>query len=80
MATTPLRIEDERKVRVPAAEDLGAVLLVGGTGMLADASRWIAGQARHVTLVARAPEALAQEPRLESAGCDRADLRLVRAV
>ena len=70
MATTTLRIEDERKVRVPAAEDLGAVLLVGGTGMLADASRWIAGQARHVTLVARAPEALAQELGAEAVALD----------
>ena len=70
MANTTIRIEGELKVQVPAAENLGEVLLVGGTGMLAGASRWIAGQARHVTLVARAPEALAQELGAEAVPLD----------
>ncbi|WP_375550567.1 hypothetical protein [Rhodophyticola porphyridii] len=37
------------------------VLVVGGTGILADASRWIAGHCNHLTLLARRPEALAKE-------------------
>ena len=37
------------------------VLVVGGTGMLAEATRWLAGRVDHLTLVARSPEALAAE-------------------
>ncbi len=40
---------------------LGRVLIIGGTGMLAEASRWIAARSEAVTLVARRPEALAAE-------------------
>ena len=53
-----------------SAEGLGEVLLVGGTGMLAGASRWIAQQARQLTLVARAPEALARELGAEAVALD----------
>lgn len=40
---------------------LGAVFVMGGTGMLAGATRWIAERADAVTLAARQPEALAEE-------------------
>lgn len=43
------------------ARDLGAVLVVGGTGMLAAATRALAAQATSLTLIARAPDALARE-------------------
>ena len=36
-------------------------LIVGGTGMLAEASRWIATRAKQTVLAARHPEALAAE-------------------
>ncbi|MBM7066233.1 hypothetical protein [Actibacterium sp. 188UL27-1] len=36
-------------------------LVVGGTGMLADATRWLAARVPDLTLVARSPEALATE-------------------
>ena len=36
-------------------------LIIGGTGMLAEASRWVAAQAGQTVLAARKPEALAAE-------------------
>ena len=36
-------------------------LIIGGTGMLADASRWVAARAKQTVLAARHPEALATE-------------------
>ncbi|WP_417587278.1 hypothetical protein [Pararhodobacter oceanensis] len=44
-----------------AAADLGSVLVVGGTGMLRDATCAIAKRASALTLIARRPEALATE-------------------
>lgn len=41
--------------------NLGDVLIVGGTGMLAKASGWIAGHARRVVLAARHPDELARQ-------------------
>lgn len=40
---------------------LGSVFVLGGTGMLASATRWIGNNSSHLTLAARAPEALAKE-------------------
>jgi len=36
-------------------------LVIGGTGMLAGATRWLAGAGWDITLLARRPEALAQD-------------------
>ena len=36
-------------------------LVIGGTGMLADATRWLASEGWEITLLARRPETLAQE-------------------
>ena len=36
-------------------------LIIGGTGMLADTSRWVAARAEQTVLAARHPEALAAE-------------------
>jgi hypothetical protein len=41
--------------------DLGDVLIVGGTGMLAGLTRRVAVQSRSLTLIARRPDALAAE-------------------
>ncbi len=42
------------------AHGLGDALIVGGTGMLAGASAWMAARAAHLVLAARHPEALAE--------------------
>ncbi len=42
---------------------LGNVFFIGGTGMLADAARWIAPRATSLTLAARNPSPLAEEVR-----------------
>lgn len=39
----------------------GRALVVGGTGMLADATRWLARQGWDITLMARRPDALAAD-------------------
>jgi hypothetical protein len=49
---------------------LGSVLVVGGTGMLAGATRALAPQARHMLLVARRPQALAAETGAEPLALD----------
>lgn len=44
------------------AKRFGSVLIVGGTGMLSDVTRWVAKQSsRRPTLVSRHPEELAEE-------------------
>lgn len=52
---------------------IGHALIFGGTGMLADATRHIAGRASQVTLAARRPEALAGEVGATPVSLDWAD-------
>ena len=52
---------------------LGDVLVVGGTGMLAPATGWIAQQAQLLTLVARHPQALAEQLGAHGVPLDWAD-------
>ena len=49
---------------------LGHVFFIGGTGMLADASRWIASRAATLTLAARNPARLADELKAKPVAID----------
>jgi hypothetical protein len=55
------------------ARDLGSVFVLGGTGMLAHATRWIARHSGRLTLAARAPSALARELGAEALAVDWAN-------
>lgn len=52
---------------------LGSVFVLGGTGMLAPATRWIAGHSTRLTLAARAPQALAREVGADAVQVDWTD-------
>lgn len=54
-------------------DGLGSVFVLGGTGMLAEATRWIAMQSSHLTLGARAPDALARDLGADALTVDWAD-------
>ena len=60
--------------------DLGSVFILGGTGMLAPATRWIARHASRLTLAARAPWTLAGELGADALVVDWVDLDGTRNV